>query len=94
MGLLQKISSDVINSNVSEKLKDKNGFWIPITYRARVLVYSNERVTKDELSTYEDLVDKKWKGRILVRSSSNAYNQALMSSIVANNGAEASIEFC
>ena len=30
MGLLQKISSDVINSNVSEKLKDKNGFWIPI----------------------------------------------------------------
>ena len=93
MGLLQKISSDVINSNVSEKLKDKNGFWIPITYRARILVYSNERVTKDELSTYEDLVDKKWKGRILVRSSSNAYNQALMSSIVANNGAESSIEW-
>ena len=93
MGLLQKISSDIINSNVNNALKDKNGFWVPITYRARILVYSNERVNKDELSTYEDLVNEKWKGRILVRSSSNAYNQALMSSIVANNGSEASIKW-
>tara|TARA_Y100000994_G_scaffold241568_1_gene237553 strand:- start:108 stop:1133 length:1026 start_codon:yes stop_codon:yes gene_type:complete len=93
MGLLQKISSDIINSNVNNALKDKNGFWIPITYRARILVYSNERVNKNELSTYEDLVNEKWKGRILVRSSSNAYNQALMSSIVANNGSEASIKW-
>ena len=38
------------------------------------------------MSTYEDLSNEKWKGRILVRSSSNAYNQALMSSIVANLG--------
>jgi len=93
MGLLQKISSNVINSNVSEKLKDVNGFWIPITYRARILVYSNERVSEDDLSTYEDLTNEKWRGKILVRSSSNAYNQALMSSIVANNGAEKSIEW-
>ncbi len=93
MGLLQKISSDIINSNVNNALKDKNGFWIPITYRTRILVYSNERVNKDELSTYEDLINEKWKGRILVRSSSNAYNQALMSSIVANNGYEASIKW-
>lgn len=93
MGLFQKISSEIINSNVNDALKDKNGFWIPITYRARILVYSNERVNKDELSTYEDLIHEKWKGKILVRSSSNAYNQALMSSIVANNGSEASIKW-
>ena len=30
--------------------------------------------------------DEKWKNRILVRSSSNAYNQALMASVIANNG--------
>ena len=61
---------------------------MPITYRARIVVYSNDRVQKSELSTYEDLANVKWKNRILVRSSSNAYNQALMSSIVANLGSD------
>lgn len=89
MGLFQKINNDVINKNVSKQLIDKNGYWIPITYRARILVYSNDRVMKSELSTYEDLANEKWRGRILVRSSSNAYNQALMSSLYANLGEEA-----
>ena len=89
MGLFQKIYSDEINKNISKELIDKDGYWVPITYRARILVYSNDRVIKSELSTYEDLANEKWKGRILVRSSSNAYNQALMSSLYANLGAEA-----
>ncbi len=89
MGLFQQIKSDVIDGNISDDLKDINGFWIPITYRARLLVYSNERVNKSDLSTYEDLSNDKWKGRLLVRSSSNAYNQALMSSLYANLGEEA-----
>ena len=84
--LLQKVNNKTINNNVSDDLKDKNGFWVPITYRARIVVYSNDRVQKSELSTYEDLANAKWKNRVLVRSSSNAYNQALMSSLVANLG--------
>tara|TARA_B100001079_G_C16290869_1_gene460916 strand:- start:272 stop:976 length:705 start_codon:yes stop_codon:yes gene_type:complete len=70
------------------ELRDPEGFWAPITYRSRVIVYSNERVEKSDLSTYEDLANPKWKNRLLVRSSSNAYNQALMSSLVANLGSE------
>ena len=88
MGLLQKISNDIINPDINSTLLDKNNFWIPVTYRSRVLVYSKERVSKNELSTYEDLASEKWKNRILVRSSSNSYNQALMSSLVANLGSE------
>jgi iron(III) transport system substrate-binding protein len=86
--LLQKVSNSKVNDNVSNDLKDKNGYWVPITYRARIVVYSNDRVNKNDLSTYEDLANEKWKGRILVRSSSNAYNQALMSSMVANLGSD------
>jgi len=86
MGLLQNISNDIINPDINSTLLDKNNFWIPVTYRSRVLVYSKERVSKNELSTYEDLASEKWKNRILVRSSSNSYNQALMSSLVANLG--------
>ena len=88
LNLLQKVSNSTINTNVSKDLIDINGYWTPITYRARIIVYSNERVNKSDLSTYEDLANEKWKGRILVRSSSNAYNQALMSSIVANLGSD------
>ena len=88
LNLLQKVSNTTINTNVSKDLIDINGYWTPITYRARIIVYSNDRVNKSDLSTYEDLANEKWKGRILVRSSSNAYNQALMSSIVANLGSD------
>tara|TARA_B110000008_G_scaffold14779_1_gene13848 strand:- start:215 stop:1282 length:1068 start_codon:yes stop_codon:yes gene_type:complete len=88
LDLLQKITNDQINSNISDDLKDINGFWVPITYRARILVYSKDRVKAEDLSTYSSLTDDKWKNRILVRSSSNAYNQALLSSIVANKGIE------
>ena len=88
LDLLQKISNEKINSNISDDLKDINGFWVPITYRARILVYSKDRVNAEELSTYSSLTDDKWKNKILVRSSSNAYNQALLSSIVANKGVE------
>ena len=89
LGLLQKVTNPKITKNIDPSLIDKDGFWVPITYRARILVYSNDRVNKDELSTYQNLTNEKWKNRILVRSSSNAYNQALMSSIVANEGTEA-----
>ena len=87
-GVLQKIPSENINQNIMGELRDPEGFWAPITYRSRVIVYSNERVNKLDLSTYEDLANPKWKNRLLVRSSSNAYNQALMSSLVANLGSE------
>ena len=84
LDLLQKISSPIINQNIDDDLKDVNGYWIPITYRARIIVYSRDRVDLDDLSTYYNLTDEKWRNKVLVRSSSNAYNQALLSSIIAN----------
>lgn len=88
MNLFQKISDDFDYENIDPYLLDPNNFWVPLTYRSRVIVYSNDRVDKNELSTYEDLANEKWKNRLLVRSSSNAYNQALMSSLIANLGHE------
>ena len=87
-GVLQKIPNEAINKNIREDILDADSYWAPITYRSRIIVYSNERVSESDLSTYEDLANSKWKNRILVRSSSNAYNKALMSSLVANLGSE------
>ena len=93
MGLFQKFQDESVFANIDPQLLDKNGYWVPVTYRSRVIVYSNQRVEKNELSTYEDLSNEKWKGRLLVRSSSNAYNQALMSSLVENLGTENTTEW-
>ena len=88
MGLFQELNDQSVFNNIDPVLLDPNNLWVPLTYRSRVIVYSNERVNKNELSTYENLSDEKWKGRLLVRSSSNAYNQALLSSLVENLGPE------
>lgn len=87
-GLLQPISSEVLEANVPGYLRDPEGYWYGQTVRARILAYSKERVDPSELSTYEALTDEIWKERILVRSSSNIYNQSLLASIIAHNGAE------
>jgi iron(III) transport system substrate-binding protein len=87
--LLQPISSETLNTTIPEHLRAENGEWYGLTKRARVLAYAKDRVQPEDLSTYENLANADWKGKILVRSSGNIYNQSLMASIIANNGKEA-----
>jgi len=92
-GLLQPVESEVLEGAVPEKLRDSEDEWFGLTKRARVIVYSKDRVKPEELSTYEDLADPKWKGRVLTRSSSNVYNQALVASLIAHDGEEKAEEW-
>lgn len=67
-------------------LADPAHNWTALSIRARVIVYHVDRVKPSELSTYEDLADPKWKGRLLVRSSQNIYNQSLTASLISALG--------
>lgn len=87
-GLLQSIESESLNKNIPSYLRDNEGYWYGQTVRARLLVYSKNRVDPANLSTYEALTEDIWKGKLLSRSSSNIYNQSLMASIIAHNGPE------
>lgn len=87
-GLLQPISSSVLEKNIPANFIDKDKMWVGLTMRARVLVYAKDRVNKNELSTYEDLTDAKWKGRIVTRSSNNVYNQSMLASFIELHGEE------
>ena len=91
--LLRSTSSELLKSNVPQHLRDPEGYWYGLTQRARVIAYSLDRVSPDELSTYEDLADPKWHGRVLVRSSENIYNQSLLASILAVHGEEVAGEW-
>ena len=92
-GLLQSISSDVLIRNIPEPMRDKDNYWFGLSVRARVIVYSKERVSKQELSSYEDLANPKWKGRLAIRSSNNIYNQSLLASIIAANGSDEALKW-
>jgi iron(III) transport system substrate-binding protein len=87
-GLLQAIASPVLNEKIPAHLRAQDDTWYGFSKRARVLIYSRERVRPSQLSTYEDLADPKWRGKILVRSSSNVYNQSLVGALLAAHGPE------
>ncbi|MFJ8235445.1 Fe(3+) ABC transporter substrate-binding protein [Ureibacillus sp. NPDC094379] len=84
--IFQPVTSEIINENVPENLRDADNNWIGMATRARIIAYSKERVSPEELSTYEDLTNEKWKGRLLVRSSTSLYNQSLLASFIELNG--------
>ena len=93
-GIFAPASSEILESRIPENLRHPEGLWFGLTKRARVIVYAKDRVQPDEISTYEDLADPKWKGRVLIRSSSNIYNMSLMGSILAAHGEEAAEQWC
>ena len=87
-GLLQSIESKSLAQRIPAHLRDPDNQWYGLSSRARVVFYNKEKVEADELSSYEDLANEKWRGRICIRSSSNIYNQSLMASLIAHNGEE------
>lgn len=87
-GILQPVSSRVLTSAIPGNLRDPQGFWFGLSRRARVIVYNKSKVNPTQLSTYEALTDPRWKGKILVRSSTNIYNQSLVGAILATHGGQ------
>ena len=85
-GLLQPVQSETLNDAIPESFRDSEGYWYGLSLRSRVIVYAKDRVNPEQLSTYEALADPKWKNRICVRSSANAYNQSLVASLIAHDG--------
>ncbi len=92
-GLLQSIESETLDNIVASNLKDKDNQWYGLTYRARVIVYNPETINPDSIATYEALANPALKGKVLIRSSDNVYNQSLLASIIAHQGEEGATEW-
>ncbi len=92
-GVLQPVVSPTVEKQVPKQFRDKDNQWIGLSSRARVIVYSKERVKPEQLSTYEDLATDKWKGKLVVRSSTNLYNQSFLATYIALNGEQKAEEW-
>lgn len=86
--VLQGVQSDILNEAVPAHLRDPEGHWFGLSQRARPIFYVTSKVNPETLSSYEELADPKWKGKICIRSSSNIYNQSLVASMIASDGEE------
>ena len=85
-GVLQPVESKVLQQNIPAHLRDPNNLWFGLSVRARTIVYSTERVSRQELDTYEALAESRWKGRLLLRTSKKVYNQSLVAMLISQYG--------
>ena len=86
--VLKPINSSSIKELVPDNLKSSDDMWAGLSIRARVIIYSKDRVSAEDLDSYESLADEQWSGRICIRSSSNIYNQSMVAGMIAQNGLE------
>ncbi|MEL7037214.1 MAG: Fe(3+) ABC transporter substrate-binding protein [Cyanobacteria bacterium J06592_8] len=86
-GIFQPVSSSVLTGAIPANLRDPGNHWFGLSKRARVIMYNKAKVNPAQLSTYEDLAGSEWQGKVLIRSSSNIYNQSLVASLLEVHGA-------
>ena len=91
--LTQPVLNKTLEKNIPTIYRDPDNHWFGLTTRARIIYASKDKVSDGEVTTYENLADPKWKGRICTRSGTNAYTVALTSAIIHHHGAEKAEEW-
>ena len=86
--LLKPVNSKLLDANIPSHLRDPGNEWFGLSVRARTLVYNSNRVKAGELTTYEDLANPKWKGRLCLRTAKKVYNQSLVGMMMTEHGEE------
>lgn len=85
-GVTQDVHSETMEANIPAEFRDPEGHWWGLTTRARVVYASKEAVADGEITTYEDLADPKWAGRICTRSGTHSYMVALTAAYLYHHG--------
>jgi len=85
-GVLRAIDSPALEKAVPANLRDPGRQWFGLSVRARTLFYNTRTVKPGQLSTYEDLADPKWRGKLCLRSSKKVYNQSLVAMLISEHG--------
>jgi iron(III) transport system substrate-binding protein len=87
-GLFQPIDDPVLIDAVPPALRDPDNLWFGLSVRARSIAYNPDAVDPAELTTYADLADPRWEGRLCLRNSGNVYTQSLVAALIADVGRE------
>ena len=88
-GVTQPVTSAILTANIPAAYRDPGNQWFGLTSRARIIYAARDRVAPGEITTYEDLTNPKWAGRICSRSGLADYNIALTAAYLVHHGADA-----
>ncbi len=86
--LLQPVSSPELERLVPAHYREPSGLWYALSVRARPIMIAKDRVEAGALTSYLDLADPRWKGKICVRSSGSVYNQSMLDAMIEHYGVE------
>ncbi|WP_099610607.1 Fe(3+) ABC transporter substrate-binding protein [Vibrio fujianensis] len=86
-GLLQPVSSELIEANIPAQYQDKENEWFALTTRTRSVYSSRDRVGQlGDAFNYADLANPEFKGKVCTRSGKHPYNVSLVSAMIAHHG--------
>ncbi|MGO4853141.1 Fe(3+) ABC transporter substrate-binding protein [Phaeovulum sp. W22_SRMD_FR3] len=88
-GVTQAVDDPALTAAIPAAFRDPANQWFGLTTRARIVYASKAAVADGDVTSYEDLADPKWKGRICTRSFTNDYNVALTAAYLKHHGEEA-----
>ena len=90
-GLLQRIDSPNLESDVPDGLKDPGKEWYALTRRVRVMVANEKVLAKagidiNDINDYTDLAKPEFEGLVCLRNRKSPYNQSLVANQIVNKG--------
>jgi iron(III) transport system substrate-binding protein len=91
-GVLDPVTSPTLEQAVPAEYRAADGSWYGLALRARTVAYNPDRVEPEEFdtkNTYAGLTDPRWKGRLCMRDSTEAYTQSLVAALMETYGEDA-----
>jgi iron(III) transport system substrate-binding protein len=86
--LVQPVDDAALEAAIPAEYRDPGDLWFGLTTRARIVYAAKDRVAPGEVTSYEDLADPKWQGRLCMRSGLNDYNVALTAAYLLHHSPE------
>jgi iron(III) transport system substrate-binding protein len=83
--LLEPVSTPALEQQIPEQYRDGEGAWWGLSTRIRTPMRSTD-VAEDAVTSYEDLGDQQFRGRLCLRTSNNEYNQSFVADRIAKHG--------
>ena len=87
-GIFDPVESEVLSSRIPQHLRDIDNQWFGFSKRARTIVYSKTDIDPQDLSSYEALATREFKGKLCLRTSKKVYNRSLIASMIDSYGFE------
>jgi iron(III) transport system substrate-binding protein len=93
MGLTQAIESTSVLSLADKYWLEENQQWVALTKRARPIMVKKGTFSDNSITHLSDLADSKFANSICIRSSSNIYNQSMVSALMEIWGEAKTLEW-